>query len=504
MSSFPMGSPVAAERHRSSGAALVWRYGLLGLAIAGLTLISLQLLLGRQLARQQRSQLATEVTANLLLGAVALERFSPEALARLSGMRLAVGAQPPWAGDPGVVPRAPDPFLRRQAALLRTALCRRLSPCPPVLPAAGHPRGFWVPMESSLEQVWLYVPLPPSGLWPPDPGWLSIALGTGGLAAGLLYQLLEVQRPLRRLQRALQQVGLDGEATPVREQGSTAVRQLSQRFNAMVERLAASELERRTMLAGIAHDLRAPLTRLRLRLQLTRSRDAAAADPVSGEHPQAPGGGAEADLEALERITGQFLLFAGAEGRESPVRLPLQELLAETAALVEGQPLTLDLQPLERCVRPISLGRAVANLLENAMAHGRPPLRLVLRPWSPPADAGSGGTTPVEGFEIAVWEWGKGISDSDWPRALTPFLRLDQARGGDGHCGLGLAIAARIARDHGGGLEPLQHDTGFAVVLRGRSLWSHPVTTSWQPGCSSETSARDSDGVNARHGRLSP
>ena len=456
------------------------RYGLLALATAGLTLLGLQLLLGRQLARQQRSQLVAGVSANLLLGAVALERFSPEALAELSGMHLAVGPLPPPSPEPRWPPFDPG-ALQQQASTLRRELCRRLDPCPQVRAGRGDPRGLWVQMESPLEQVWLFVTLPPTGLWPPDPGLLSLSLGIGGLGAGLLFQLLEVQRPLRQLQRALGQVGLEAGATPVRERGSGAVRQLSRRFNAMLDRLTTTEQERRTMLAGIAHDLRAPLTRLRLRLQLAGDGGSSGADRPDPEdlgtqapwtvaamgRPGAPSMGAEADLDALERITGQFLLFAGAEGQEAPVRLPLQDLLSETAALVGGVPLTLDLQPLERCVRPISLGRAVANLLENALEYGKAPLRLVLQPWSPEVQDGAPGQ---EGFAIQVWDNGAGIGEDDWPRALTPFLRLDPARSGRGHSGLGLAIAARIARDHGGGLERLQNGTGFAVVLRGQSL----------------------------------
>lgn len=458
-----MGSPVAAERRRLGGFALAWRYGLLALIVSLLTLVALQLLLGRQQARQQRNQLLLETSANLLLGSVALERFSPQALAELSGMRLAVGALPPpgrparWSADDAA-------SRQRMATTFRRGLCLRLHPCPPLRPALGEPRGLWVQMDSPLDQVWLFVPLPRPGLWPPDPGLLSLSLGIGGLGAGLLFQLLEVQRPLRQLQRAMGRVGLEGESGPVPWRGSGAVRQLSGRFNTMLERLASNELERRTMLAGIAHDLKAPLTRLRLRLQLAGA--GSAAERPAGDMEAAVG-----DLDALERITGQFLLFAGAEAQEVPVQLPLQELLAETAAPLSGADLALDLQPLECWVRPISLSRAVANLLENAQQHGRPPLRLVLRPWHPDGDQGlPEGQSPQQGFDIQVWDGGSGIDPHDWPRALTPFLRLDPARRGAGHCGLGLAIAERIARDHGGRLERQEGPTGFGVALRGRGL----------------------------------
>ena len=130
--------------------------------------------------------------------------------------------------------------------------------------------------------------------------------------------------------------------------------------------------------------------------------------------------------------------------------------------------LTMDLPPLKRRVRPAALSRAVANLLDNALSHGRPPLRLVLR------------AEGAEGFEIQVWDGGEGIAAEHWEQALRPFQRLDLARGGGrGHSGLGLAIADRVARDHGGELRRLENDPagsqgdgglGFGLALRGHSL----------------------------------
>jgi two-component system osmolarity sensor histidine kinase EnvZ len=122
--------------------------------------------------------------------------------------------------------------------------------------------------------------------------------------------------------------------------------------------------------------------------------------------------------------------------------------------------LDLDLPPLERRVRPTALARAVGNLLENALQYGTPPLRLALHAAAP----------DPHGFVIEVWDGGAGIPVEAWPRALEPFQRLDAARGGQGHCGLGLAIADRIARQHGGDLRRLEAAGGFGVALTGRSL----------------------------------
>jgi len=467
-----MASPAVAEpadsvRPRIRAVPQALAYGLLGLGLAGLVLLLLQLLVGRRLMEQRQQQLGAELASRLLLAEVGLERFSPAALAEIGGLRLAVGPQPdpvslPGMGGARLSPGASDPLLQRQAVDLQRLLCRRLRPCPVVRPALHDPRGVWVrlapPLEAAppevlpLETVWLFAPLPPLPGWPPDPLLLALALGSGGLGAGLLFLVFEVQRPLRRLEQALAEVTLEPrEASPLTPRGSAAVRRLTARFNGMVERLEVSSRERTTMLAGIAHDLRSPLTRLRLRL-----------DPATGGNALAEAElrRSDADLNALERITRQFLLFAGAEQVEPTVRVPLEALLAEVAALAGEVPLELDLQPLERWVRPTALARAVANLLENALQYGTPPLRLVLRPAAP----------DPQGFVIEVWDRGAGIAEADWPTALEPFQRLDAARGGQGHCGLGLAIADRIARQHGGGLSSLAGDGAFGVALTAQSL----------------------------------
>lgn len=422
------------------------RAALAGLGVALLATLQLQLLLAERLQRDRLTQLGGDVLFQVRLGELALDRLPPAALARLSGLPLRVGAR---------VPSRSEASLSAEAALLRRQLCRSLDPCPQVLPQAGPPRGVWVELLAPLEPVWLWVPIAPVRPWPPDPWLLLLGAGLGGVAALLLYLWFEVQRPLRRLRLALVGVG-EGQwpAGPLPPQGTTAVRQLTARFNAMVRQLEAAEQERGVMLAGIAHDLKSPITRLRFRLSL--------AGLSGGDLMQA-----EADLAALERITGQFLLFAGGADHEASLTLPLDQLLAEQTGHLEPGSLVLDLEPLQRRVQPVALARAVANLLDNARQYGAPPLRLVLRAAEP---AG-------EGFRIEVWDSGAGIPAEQWQQALMPFQRLDASRGGSGHSGLGMAIAARVARHHRGGLERLAGEgegaaaggRGFGIALWGRS-----------------------------------
>jgi len=405
------------------------KYVLAGAGISALGLVVLQSLLAQRLERAQIAQMGPEVAFNLRLGELALDRLPPQALARLSGLPLRVGPFPPVSRDGR---------LQRQALLLQQELCQRVRPCPPVLPADSETPGLWVELLSPLEPIWLFTPVGPAQRWPPDPLLLGLSLLTGSISASFLFLWREVQTPLQQLEQALGAVGRSGLQPALPERGARVVRSLTGRFNAMVERLASNDRERATMLAGIAHDLKSPLTRLRLRL----------ADQQA----------AEADLDALERITSQFLLFAGGGDAEPAVQLPLDQWLAELTAPLEAEQVQLDLTPLEASVQPVALGRAVGNLIENALSHGQAPLRLVLRPAA------------ADGFRIEVWDQGPGIPADQWPQALMPFQRLDRARGGSGHCGLGLAIAARVAASHGGGLSRLQSEQGFAVVLTAHSL----------------------------------
>jgi two-component system osmolarity sensor histidine kinase EnvZ len=422
------------------------RYGLAGLGVALLCTAQLQLLLAERLQRDRIAQQGPEVLFQLRLAELALDRLPPGKLARLSGLPLRVGAKPPIAAERQ---------LQAQAQVLRQQLCPAISPCPLVLPAAAEPRGVWVEVLAPLDPVWLLVPIPPVRPWPPDPWLLLVGLGLGTSSALLLFFWWEVQRPLRQQQQALARVGRDRWPEPQRQRGTAVVRQLIGRFNAMVERLQAGERERAVMLAGIAHDLKSPLTRLRLRLSLAGL-------------PAADLQQAEADITAMERITGQFLQFAGGVDSEPAVRVPLDQLLAEQTAAIAVEELELQLEPLERLVRPVALARAVANLIENARSYGAPPLRLQLQAAEPRG----------QGFRIVLWDGGEGIDAGRWQQALMPFQRLDAARGGSGHCGLGLAIAARVAQGHGGQLERLEGSASgpwrFGVAIRGRSIDPSP------------------------------
>ena len=99
----------------------------------------------------------------------------------------------------------------------------------------------------------------------------------------------------------------------------------------------------------------------------------------------------------------------------------------------------MDLEEITASIRPVALGRAVANLINNAFTYGEAPVVVRLR----------GDTQQVH---IEVWDQGSGIPQDQWDRALQPFQRLDDARGEQGHCGLGLAIVSHVVQGHNGSI----------------------------------------------------
>lgn len=418
-----------------------WSFLLLGTWL--LCLMWMQLLFGRELNRLQTMQLGRDLALNIRLAELTLERYPPALIKELTGLDLVVAVQPPGPSQED----RPNDDRRRE---LQQELCSRLSHCPMLLPATtgettavqGGGQQIWIELISPLEPVWLRSAIPATRRWPPDPMLMLIALVGAVIITGVVYLLKDVEQPLRGLERALARVGEGNDPPALQAQGAPEVQRITRRFNAMVQRLAANRQERATMLAGIAHDLRAPITRLQFRLALP-SLDAT--ERQRCRH----------DLESLERITSQFLLYAGGGERESPVVCPLELWLAEVVASYPSEQLHLEPTPVQARIRPIALGRAVSNLIDNAFSHGEPPIVIRL-------------LTSKHGTSLEVWDQGSGVPTAQWSLALQPFQRLDEARGQQGHCGLGLAIVNHVMQHHDGTVT-VRRGTGnpgrFAVVL---------------------------------------
>jgi len=330
-----------------------------------------------------------------------------------------------------VPPRGPDfGFARELAKDLRHALGEPVS-----LRQDRDPRsGLWIGFNANGERWWLILPAPrfkPQKL-PHDLWWnLAIALTVLIVIAGVFVS--GIVRPLRRLGEAVSATG-EGSARRVTPAGPREVRRLAERHNTMLAQLARAEDERREMLAGLTHDLRAPLARLRVRLALLDS--------------EADRNGLERDAEDMERIVDQCLAFLRSEtGRSGDVEiLPIADVVSNEVARHRelGRPVEMSVsEPAAACRVAIARGdlqRLLDNLIDNALQYGEPPVEIAL------------GVEQSGKVTLSVRDHGQGISAEDRERATEAFTQIDPARATRGSCGLGLAIVRRIVESAGGEL----------------------------------------------------
>ncbi|MFS8935146.1 putative sensor histine kinase [Cupriavidus taiwanensis] len=293
---------------------------------------------------------------------------------------------------------------------------------------------IWIKLPSRAD--WIAMPI----LWvhnpPPDnrlvPG-VMLVVGVAIVFAVLIAW--QIQRPVRDMANAAALLSRQHAVPPLRERGPHELRQLIERFNRMVADLARIDQERNTMLAGIAHDLKTPLARLRLRAEML-------ADPKAAA-------GVTRDVDSMAAIVEQFLSFAQTSestARPVPVDRRVNELAASLAEQERQVELSLGAGEGFRMIAT-HLDRIVGNLVDNAYAYGKPPVSIATS------------RTP-DGYMLVVEDRGVGIPDDDKERATLPFVRLDPARGGNAHSGLGLAIVDRLVRQAGGKLNLVNADGG--------------------------------------------
>ena len=272
--------------------------------------------------------------------------------------------------------------------------------------------------------------------------WLVWGTAVLILALGGAYLVMfHVVQPLRSLAEAADEIGRGRYPAPLAENGPGEIRTVIHAFNRMSAELARLDEERALILAGISHDLRTPLTRLRLAAEM--GADDALREDMS------------ADIAEMDQIIGQFLDFARDTAGEPPEPTDLNAVLRHLAAALQkrGKDIVLHLGDLPLCrLRPLGMRRLAANLIDNALRHGgEQAVEVVTRR--------EGGQLVLE-----VLDRGPGIPPGAAERLMRPFVRLEGARTDAGGAGLGLAIVARIARDHGGTLELLAREGGGLIA----------------------------------------
>lgn len=297
----------------------------------------------------------------------------------------------------------------------------------------GQRSGLWIGFLAAGERWWLVLPPPrfePQAL--PADMWLGLAVALLVLLGIAALFVRGIVGPLARLGAAVSAAG-DGAAAEVKPEGPLEVRRLAERHNTMLAQLAAAAAERREMLAGLTHDLRAPLARLRVRLALLEN--------------DAERAGLTRDTEDMERIVSQCLAFLrsdSAVGEVPPLRIAdaLREQIERYREL--GQAVTLNISE-EAASGKVALSagnlqRLLDNLLDNARQHAAPPFEVALRV--------EGGTHLC----LRVRDHGPGIAPAQREQAIEAFAQLEPARATGGSCGLGLAIVRRLVSACGGTL----------------------------------------------------
>jgi signal transduction histidine kinase len=274
----------------------------------------------------------------------------------------------------------------------------------------------------------------------PPAFWTSRTALSGAVMAVLVivlsvWAVRRASRPLGALAAAAERLGRDINAPPIPEKGPREVHQAARAFNDMQRRLQAFVRDRTQMLAAISHDLRTPITRLRLRAELI--------DDAEQQRKML------ADLEEMETMIAATLAFARDDAAAEPRRpLDLAALLQSVVddATDAGRPAAYAGPPhLSVVGAPVALRRAFANLVDNAVKYG--------------ATARVGLAGPAAGHvTVTVDDDGPGLPPEEMEKVFSPFYRVEKSRSREtGGVGLGLAVVRSVVRAHGG-----------EVVLRNR------------------------------------
>lgn len=289
----------------------------------------------------------------------------------------------------------------------------------------------WVDVRVQLDDGVLLVSLPQRRLFSSS-SYIVILWMIGSsiilLSIAIIFMRNQV-RPIRRLAVAAERFGrgLDVPAS-FKPEGAREIRQAAQAFLDMHERVRRQITQRAAMLAGVSHDLRTPLTRMRLQVAML---------------PEGPDAEAlKQDIADMERMINAYLDFAKGEGTEQPVRTDLRQTLEHIVSGMkrQGADIQLDMpRDLSLFLRPVAFERGLTNILTNA------------RKYAPHIWMTAHMMDDEEHIEILVDDDGPGIPEDQLEEVFKPFMRVDSSRNtATGGVGLGLPIAREVFHAHGG------------------------------------------------------
>ncbi|NQW00309.1 MAG: HAMP domain-containing protein [Rhodospirillales bacterium] len=236
-------------------------------------------------------------------------------------------------------------------------------------------------------------------------------------------------RPIRRLAIAADNFGKGRDVSRFKPEGAIEVRQAASAFLAMRDRIIRQIRQRTDMLAGVSHDLRTPLTRMRLELEMLSDNVAA--------------GNLKSDVTEMEHMLEGYLAFARGEGTEQPKSTNLTALVEGVVSQARRKDILIDFHPeadLVMPLRPNAFRRSITNLVENAALFGaHVSVRVGQRD---------------DAIEVIVDDDGPGIAEAYREDVFKPFFRVEGSRNqGTGGIGLGLTITRDVIRSHGGDVE---------------------------------------------------
>jgi len=294
----------------------------------------------------------------------------------------------------------------------------------------------WVKMPEE-DYLWLRVPLAKTGANFPAPQLVFLMSITLLSLLGGWWVARSISRPLKRLEFAAREVGRGDIPGDLKVVGTRELKAVTQSFNQMARDVQRLDEDRTLLLAGISHDLRTPLTRIRL-----------ASEFISDQEEELKEGIIR-DTEDMDIIINQFIGFVRDGRDESEEYEDINELLRIVTAPLEKLPIdiSLELSDLpEYSFKPLAMKRLLINLVENAKRYGGDTIHVISEYDS-------------EAIRIRIQDKGPGIKEGDIKDLFQPFKRGDAARGGQG-TGLGLAIVQRIANLHEGHVELFNRPKG--------------------------------------------
>jgi len=290
---------------------------------------------------------------------------------------------------------------------------------------------FWI-RPPQAPNLWVKIPL--LGLEEASFSPLIFFLGIIGVlsvAGGWIF-VRQLNRPLKSLQRAAEDVGRGDFPEPLTEHGTSEIMAVTQAFNHMSKGIKQLEDDRNLLMAGISHDLRTPLTRIRLASEMMSELDDFLKE------------GIESDIDDMNNIIDQFIDYIRHDSKDKAELDDLNVLVAEVLNVEtpSGRNIQLVASDCPKIpLRHVAVKRALANLIQNALRYTDGDIEVFT------------GHDKEQGYAyFMVSDHGAGIPDSDIERLFQPFTQGDTARGGEGS-GLGLAIIKRIVDTHGGRVE---------------------------------------------------